>query len=181
MRIRLIVAAALAVAAFVAPAQAAGCSVAVAKAWVPFKGPAYRSEAYSNGATCAGAVVTIVVRAPGGKVLWVDAAPAAQLMPFVDVKTPQRMRAGLNDWLSQQHPFKSTGDLPEWKKGADAPAMLGEFPFYAEAGVDQESYAKIRAEKQAMFCYVQGMESMACVAIAKDGSATKVGVQTFPG
>ncbi len=181
MRIRLIVAAALAVAGFISPAQAAGCNVGVAKAWVPFKGAVYGSEAYSNGATCAGAVVTIVVRAPDGNVVWVDAAPAAQLMPFVDVKTPQRMQAGLNDWVSQQHPFKSTGDLPEWKKGADAPAMLGEFPFYAEPGVDQESYAQIRADRLAIFCYVQGMESMACVAIARDGSATKVGVQLFPG
>ena len=82
---------------------------------------------------------------------------------------------------AQSQTFKSTGDLPEWKKGAEAPSPLGEFPFYPDQGVDQETYAKIRAEKQAVFCYVQGMESMACVAIARDGTATKVGVQTFPG
>jgi len=31
-----------------------------------------------------------------------------------------------------------------------------------------------------VFCYVQGMESMACVAL-QNGEMTKVGVQTFPG
>jgi hypothetical protein len=102
-------------------------------------------------------------------------------MPFVDANTVPKMRAALRDWLEQTHPFKSTGDLPEWKQGADAPAMLGEFPFYPEENMNQSGYAKIRAEKQKIFCYVQGMESMACVAISKDGVATKVGVQSFPG
>lgn len=181
MRFGLIVAAALSAAVFVAPAQAGGCNLGVAKAWVPFKVQAFGSEAYSNGAFCAGAVVTIVVRAPDGKVLWVEAMPAEHLMTFVDAKTPPKMQAALVDWLTQQQTFKSTGDLPEWKKGADAPQPLGEFPFYPGEGVDQQGYSQIRAERQAIFCYVQGMESMACVAIARDGTATKVGVQSFPG
>jgi hypothetical protein len=164
----------------VAPASAAGCSLGAAKAWVPAKGQIYRSEAYSNGASCAGAVVTIVLRAPNGQVLWADARPANQLMTFGEAKTPKKMKAGLVEWLAQNEKFDSTADLPEWKKGADSP-MAGEFPFYPEADVHAETYMKIRAEKQAMFCYVQGMESLACIAIAKDGTATKVGVQSFPG
>jgi hypothetical protein len=151
------------------------CNFGVTKAW-RF---GYGSEAYSNG-PCAGAVVTIVVRAQNGKVVWTDAMPASQLMTFVDAKTPTQMKAALLDWLAQPHVFKSSGDLPVWNKGADAP-VAGEFPFYPEGGVDRDTYMQIRAEKQAMFCYVQGMESMACVAIAKDGAATKVGVQSFPG
>lgn len=181
MRIGLIVAAVVLAVSGAAPASAAGCNLAAAKAWVPLKGQSYRTEAYSNGATCAGAVVTIVVRAANGHVLWAEALTAEHLMTFADAKTVSKMNAALAETLSQPQTFKSTGDLPEWKKGAEAPVPLGEFPFYAEQGVDQETYAKIRAEKQAVFCYVQGMESMACVAIARDGTATKVGVQTFPG
>lgn len=147
---------------------------------MPLYGQVYGAEAYSNGATCADAVVTIVVRAQR-RILWADARPASQLMTFVDAKTPAQMNAALRDWLEQTHPFKSTGDLPAWKRGADAPNMLGEFPFYPEADVDQATYEQIRAEKQKIFCYVQGMESMACIAIAKDGAARKVGVQSFPG
>jgi hypothetical protein len=181
MRLHLMAAAALAALSFGAPAQAAGCNLGSAKAWVPFKGQAYRTEVYSNGATCAGAVVTIVIRAAKGDVLWAEAMTATHLMTFADAKTVSKMKVALAETLTQPQTFKTTGDLPEWKKGAEAPAPLGDFPFYPEAGVDQETYAKIRAEKQAVFCYVQGMESMACIAIAKDGAATKVGVQTFPG
>lgn len=179
MRFSLITAAVLS-AMSVAPVQAAGCNLGASKAWMPFKGQAYGSEAYANGSSCAAAVVTIVLRARGGQVLWVDAMPTAQLMTFAEAKTPKQMQAGLVDWLTQQHMFKSSADLPEWKKGAEGP-VAGEFPFYPEAGVDRETYTQIRGEKQAMFCYVQGMESMACVAIAKDGTATKVGVHLFPG
>ena len=181
MRFGLIVAAAMSTAAFVAPAHAGGCNLGAAKAWVPFKVQAFGSEAYSNGTFCAGAVVTIVVRAPDGKVLWTEAMQAAHLMTFVDAKTPQKMQAALVDWLTQQQTFKSTGDLPVWNKGAEAPQPLGEFPFYPAEGMEQQGYAQIRAQKQAIFCYVQGMESLACVAIARDGTATKVGVQSFPG
>ncbi len=181
MRIRLIVAAVVLAVSSVAPASAAGCNLGVAKAWVPLKGQSYRTEAYSNGATCAGAVVTVVVRAANGHVLWAEALMAEHLMTFADAKTVSKMNTALGETLAQSQTFKSTGDLPEWKKGAEAPSPLGEFPFYPDQGVDQETYAKIRAEKQAVFCYVQGMESMACVAIARDGTATKVGVQTFPG
>lgn len=181
LRFGLAAAMALAAAGFLAPAQAAGCSVGVTKAWAPEKNArAYVTEAYANGVSCANAVVTIVVRGAGGDLLWADAMASNQLMTFADVKTRARMKAGLIDWLTQQHTFKSSGDLPEWKKGADAPEA-GEFPFHPEPGVDRETYMQIRAEKQAMFCYVQGMESMSCIAIAKDGAVTKVGVQQFPG
>jgi hypothetical protein len=181
MRIGLIVAAVVLAVSGVAPASAAGCNLDAAKAWVPLKGQAYRTEVYSNGATCAGAVVTIVVRAANGHVLWAEALTAEHLMTFADAKTVSKMKAALADTLAQPQTFKTTGDLPAWKKGADSPEPLGEFPFYPDQGVDQETYVKIRAEKQAVFCYVQGMESMACVAVAKDGTATKLGAQSFPG
>jgi hypothetical protein len=98
MRFSLILAAVLSVVS-VASAQAAGRNLGASKAWVPFKGQVYSSEAYANGASCAAAVVTIVVRARSGQVLWVDAMPKAQLMTFVEARTPKRMQARLVDWL----------------------------------------------------------------------------------
>ena len=181
MRIGLIVAVAVVAAQSVTTASAAGCNLGAVARWVPFKGAAYQSEAYSNGATCAGAVVTIVIRARNGEVLWTDSTAAKHLLTFADAKTPKQMKAGLADWLSQSHTFKSSGDLPAWKKDEDAPATVGEFPFYPEEGMEQAGYSQIRAEKRALFCYVQGMESLACIAIDKNGAATKVGVQSFPG
>ena len=55
---------------------AAGCSASASAPWRPVAGRTYRTEAFSSGPNCALAVVTLVVRAPDGKILWVDAAPA---------------------------------------------------------------------------------------------------------
>ena len=164
------------------PAAAAGnCAQSASRPWAPVKTRAYRVEAFSNGPTCSLAVVTLVVRAPNGKVLWVDAAQTDQLMTFVEAKSRKQMARALTEWLFQSHGFKSTADLPEWKKGADAPAS-GEFPFYPEADIDRDAYEKIRGEMHPVFCYVQGMESMTCLGLSTmDGSLSKIGVQLFPG
>jgi hypothetical protein len=159
---------------------AGGCSVYAATPWKPAGGPVLKAEAFSNGPSCARAVVTLVVRASDGRVLWTDAAAGEHLMTFVGVKTRTQMTRALREWLTQRHIFKSTADLPAWKKGADAP-MSGEFPFYPELGIDRDAYEEIRAAGQPIFCYVHGMESMACVAPANDGQMMKIGVQTFPG
>jgi len=163
------------------PVQAAGgCSVAAAKPWTPLPGRAFRAEAFANGPACALAAVTLVIRAPDGKVLWADAAAAEHLMTFVEAKTRAQMTRALGEWLMQNHMFKSSAELPLWKTGADGPAS-GEFPFIPEPDYNQEAYEQARAAKLPMFCYVQGMESMACIVLSKDGQMTKIGVQTFPG
>jgi hypothetical protein len=167
--------------AVVLPARAASdCNLSASASWKADAGRTLRTESFSNGAACKHAVVTLVVREASGKALWVDAAPAEQLMTFVEARSRKQMKRALRDWLFQSHNFKSTAELPEWKKGAEGP-MNGEFPFYAEPDVDRETYERIRAEKQPVFCYVQGMESMACLGLSKDGALTKIGVQLFPG
>ena len=165
----------------VIPVQAAGgCSASASTAWKPFAGRTFRAEAFSNGPSCTYAVVTLVIRAPDGKALWADAAPAEHLMTFVEAKTRKQMSRALGEWLSQNHMFKTTAELPEWKTGEDAPKS-GEFQFIPDQNVDREYYEQARGAKLPVFCYVQGMESMACVALSKDGQMTKIGVQTFPG
>jgi len=166
----------------VAPAAAQGgaCVAAASAPWTPVRGRFFRTEAFSQGPSCTLAVVTLVIRASDGKALWVDAAPVAHLMTFVEVKTRAQMARALKDWISQTHMFRSTAELPAWPRGAEQPAS-GEFPFYPEAGTDRDSYEQIRASRQPLFCYVQGMESMACIALSNDGQMTKVGVQSFPG
>jgi hypothetical protein len=156
------------------------CSASATVAWAPVRGRFYPTEAFANGQACGTAVVTIVVRARDGKVLWADARPAAEVMTFVEAKTPSKMTAALAEWLTQHHTFKSTADLPVWKKGAEAPDA-GEFPFYPDAGLDRDAYEQLRAAKLPVFCYVQGMESMACLSLSADGQIDKIGLQLFPG
>jgi hypothetical protein len=159
---------------------AARCDMHASASWTPVPGKTFRSEAFSNGPTCAQAAVTIVVRAPDGSVLWVDAAPGEHIMTFAYVRSRQEMARALAEWLSQDATFKTTRKLPGWPEGAEGPES-GEFPFMPEAWVDREAYERMRAEGLPMFCYVQGMESLACIALTKDGRMEKIGVQAFPG
>lgn len=163
-----------------AAAAAPGCNATVTRTWSPVTGRAYRTEAYANGSNCAQAVVTIAVRGADGVAMWSDAAPAQRVMTFSSVKTRAQMVQALGEWLAQDNMFKTTADLPPWLEGEDAP-QSGEFPFYPEPGFDRETYEQVRAQKLSVFCYVQGMESLACLVVMRDGQMDKIGVQSFPG
>jgi hypothetical protein len=154
---------------------------ALARAKWAGSGQSFSAEASAQGPTCDNAVVTMVLRDPNGKPVWVESFVAAQVMPFAGVVERKAMTAALAEWIDQKSSTLPRSDkLPDWPEGAEAP-QAGEFPFYPDEGVDREFYMKLRGQKLPLFCYVQGMESMACVALDKDGGLTKVGVQTFPG
>ncbi len=174
---------AIAIVGAVSSTEAAAVSRCDARAnmlWTPTQGQVVVAEAISDGPTCALAVVTLVLRGPSGQPLWVDSRVAAQVMTFNEAKTAAAMNKALNDWVGQRGTLSRSDKLPDWPRGQQAP-KAGEFPFYPDADVDREAYLKLRGEKLPLFCYVQGMESMACVALGTDGQMTKVGVQTFPG
>ena len=47
------------------------------------------------------------------------------------------MQGALAQWIDQSNPaYRTTGDLPPWPAGADAPRN-GEFPFHPAKGVDR--------------------------------------------
>lgn len=180
----MMIAGALALAAACAPATqtaASGCAVSVSTPWRPLSGTEFTIEAGSMGADCAKAVATIVVRDVQGNALWAQAYSAEHVMVLASAQDPAAMRAALSEWIdpASNTMMQTTGGLPEWPASADGP-QSGEFPFYPDEGVDRESYNAIRAADTPMFCYVQGMESLACVAL-QDGGMQQVGVQLFPG
>jgi len=181
-----IVAAGMGVAALVAAAgapgvasAAGGCEARAGSVWAPARHRPHRAEAFSNGPNCEQAIVVIAVRGPDGSPQWIDAMKASDLMNFAEVKTVKAMQVALQEWIVQSGPFRSAADLPPWVPGAEHP-VNGEFPFYPEPGVDRDYYEKARALRAPVFCYVQGMESMSCVALI-EGGMVKLGVQSFPG
>lgn len=185
-RVSAIMAAGLCALVFIAAAgnpgvagAAGGCEVSAGSVWVPARQRPHRAEAFSHGPNCNKAIVVITVRGPDGTPQWIDAMKASDLMTFADVKTTKAMQAALKDWISQSAGLKSTADLPSWPPGAQQPSS-GEFPFYVEEGVDRDYYEKARNARAPLFCYVQGMESMACIAMI-EGGMVKLGVQSFPG
>jgi hypothetical protein len=164
------------------PASAAavpGCEASVGSVWTPAGQRPFRAEAVSHGPSCDKAIVVVTVRGPDGKPLWVDARLAQFVMLFADVTNVRAMKTALGDWIRQGGQLKTAASLPSWPPGAQQPAS-GEFPFLPDEAVDRDFYESARRAKLPLFCYVQGMESMACV-VLKDGGMTKLGVQLFPG
>jgi len=176
---RLFGAASLMLACGALPANA-DCDARARAVWAG-SGKGVIAEAMLQGPTCANAVATLVLRDSSGKPLWVDSRIGAQVMIFAGVGNRNAMVRALGDWIDQRRSQLARSDkLPNWPLGANAP-QAGEFPFLPDSDVDREAYMKLRAQKLPMFCYVQGMESIACVVHGSDGGVSKVGVQTFPG
>jgi hypothetical protein len=157
-----------------------GCQVSAIGTWHASPQATYQVEASSAGPDCAHAVATIAVRDASGKVLWVDASPSENLMTLAQAHDLPAMQRALAEWIdSNNHTIATSSALPDWPQSADAP-QNGEFPFYQEHDLNRDAYLALRTANVPVFCYVQGMESEACVAL-QDGAMTKIGVQTFPG
>ena len=188
MRLGLIVCAALAMGACSrigdtrpgSPEALHGCQASAAGPWRASESQTLQVEALSAGPDCAHAVATIAVRDASGKVLWADAAPSEDLMTLAEAHDLPAMQRSLAEWIgSNNRTIATSSALPDWPQGADAP-QNGEFPFYPEHDLDRDAYQALRTANVPVFCYVQGMESQACIAL-QDGAMSKVGVQTFPG
>lgn len=161
-------------------ALAPGCDARAQNAWVA-SDERYSVEATSAGPDCVRAVATIVVRDGSGVPLYAEAHLAQHVMVLAPATDADSMQSALREWADPANntTMTTTSALPDWPANAIAPAS-GEFPFYPEAHFDRESYTALRQADVPLLCYVQGMESMACLAL-RDGQLEKVGVQAFPG
>jgi hypothetical protein len=163
------------------PTAATDCNLRASAPWT-VAGAGYTAQAVSDGPSCEMAVLLLVVRDPSGKPIWTDSARADQLMIFQGVTDKSAMATTLAEWIDQEDSLMKRGEsLPAWDADQEQP-VSGEFPFYLEEGVDRELYEKYRRANGPLFCYVQGMESMACISLDPEtGEMTKVGAQSFPG
>lgn len=156
------------------------CPAAASTTWNATADVAFTINGAANGADCAQATATISIIGAQGEVAWQEAYPAAQVAALAGATSVEDMQRMLQEWITPAGASPdSTGDLPEWVAGQDYP-VNGEFPFYPEDGVSRSAYEALRARDAAMYCYVQGMESVACLAW-DNGELEKVGLQTFPG
>lgn len=137
-------------------------------------------EATAEGEDCASAQATLTIKDAAGAALFSETHVAANVMSLAQTGDAASMQTALADWINSSNNTMSTsGALPDWPAGAEAPES-GEFPFYPEEGVPRERYLAIRAADAPLYCFVQGGESQACLAL-QDGVLTKVGLQLFPG
>jgi hypothetical protein len=160
--------------------SAGNCNATAHQPWRPLSGAEFTVEAVAHGPDCEHAVATLVIRNAQNDVLWAEAAATEDIATLAGARTPAAMESALADWInSSNHTMATSSALPDWPADATGP-VSGEFPFYPESAYDRDAYMRLRQSNAPLFCYVQGMESMACLALT-DGGLDKVGVQSFPG
>lgn len=160
-------------------AEATGCAAQVTAPWQATAQIEMTVEASTAGPDCATAVATITVRDANG-VAFTQAHPAAEVMTLAQATDAASMQTALSEWIvSTSHTFATSAALPNWPADATTPSN-GEFPFYVNETLNRDSYLALRARDVPIFCYVQGMESLNCLAL-ENGVMTQVGIQSFPG
>ena len=167
-------------------AQAA-CDVAQRETWQKSGALKLQVEAHAFGPHCRNPIVALAVFNAGGDAIWSTSRIAQHVALLGDEHTNQGrdMKNALGEWLKNAFDTSpdTTADLPAWLKGADQPARPEgeEFGFFAGQDVDQTTYAAWRKDKLPIFCFVSGMESMACIIADKSGDIHEIGGFTFPG
>ncbi len=148
---------------------------------------AYLLEASATGDVCAGGDIQISLRTRRGAELWRFQTSADVMFLSQDVRNRADMAEALTEWVAPpQVGMTRTIDLPKWRSGRSGPGTgREEFPFYPAEGMTRTRYEKLRARKLAMFCVVQGLESLVCIALDENPSGppsvVTLGFQSFPG
>jgi len=126
-------------------------------------------------------VALLVIRDAAGEPLMAAAYPASNLFGFQEADSLGALQTALRDWIALDgSPMRTSADLPSWAMGAEQPES-GEFPFYpAEGYAERAAFEELRGQAVPIYCYPQGMESLACLAL-REGQLESVGLQTFPG
>ncbi|MBC7769086.1 MAG: hypothetical protein H7124_09895 [Phycisphaerales bacterium] len=152
-------------------AQQAACSAETSRDWSAVGSQYYVIEAEARGDTCAGAVATIRIRAREGAVLFTRDYPIAQVPLAFNPNSDQTgLRTDLDAWTQNTAEPPTADTLPAWPSGASRPPGF-------DPAVGRNAYEAARGAQGPVFCYPDGGESNACVALAGD-AATFLGSLT---
>ncbi len=158
----------------------AGCDTQATTEWRGANNRTYRATASTSGANCTQSVVLLVVRDGSGDVVWTDALVVAHVMGLNEPRTRIEMTRALAEWVGLPvQRLRTTADLAPWAQ-TSGQAGESEFPFRPEDWIDEAAFERLAGEASPMFCYIQGMESIACL-VEFDDRLEKIGVQSFPG
>lgn len=154
-------------------AQAAGCFAEFSRDWSAVGSQYYVIEAEASGATCREAVATMRITSREGASLFEQAYPTVQVpLAFNPNGDQTGLRNELEEWTANTADPATADTLPAWPAGAARP------PHFTPAqGVTRGTYEGARGAQGPLFCFPDGGESNACVAMAGD-RATLLGSLT---
>lgn len=145
-------------------AQPAGCFGEASRDWSAVGSQYYVIEAEASGVSCREAVAEIRITSQTGAVLFERSYPTAQVpLAFNPNGDQTGLREELDSWTQNTAETPTADWLPAWPSGAQRPPG-----FQPAEGVTRAVYESARGNQGPLFCYPDGGESNACVAMAGD-------------
>lgn len=148
-----------------------GCDANASRDWSAVGSQYYVIEAEAHGATCAEAVATIRIETTEGQTIFTHDYPTRDVPLAFNPNSDQTgLRAEIDGWTQNVSETGAASSLPAWPAGAQKPPGF-------QPVVARNVYESARGNQSAMFCYPDGGESNACVAVSGT-SATLLGSLT---
>lgn len=156
----------------VPPAVArAGCFAEFSRDWSAVGSQYYVIEAEAEGPTCPEATATMRITSRDGAVLFEHTYPTAQVsLAFNPNSNQTALREELEGWSVNTAEPATADTLPAWPSGAQRPPGF-------QPEVTRAQYEAARGAQGPLFCYPDGGESNACIALNGD-RATLLGSLT---
>lgn len=149
----------------------AGCFAEFSRDWSAVGSQYYVIEAEAEGAHCRDATATIRITSRDGVELFERSYPTAQVpLAFNPNSNQTALRAELERWTANTAEPATADTLPAWPARATRPPGF-------QPEVTRGVYEAARGAQGPVFCYPDGGESNACVALAGD-RATLLGSLT---
>lgn len=149
----------------------AGCDADASRDWSAVGSQYYVIEAEAHGDTCAEAVATIRIESTEGQTLFTRDYPTREVsLAFAPMSDETGLRDEIEAWTQNVSETGSAAELPAWPAGAERPPNF-------QPAVTRNVYEQARGNQSALFCYPDGGESNACVAVAGT-TATLLGSRT---
>lgn len=141
-----------------APARV-GCFAEYSRDWSAVGSQYYVIEAEAEGPTCAEATATIRITSRDGATLYEHAYRTAEVpLAFNPNSNQTALREELEGWTQNTAEPPTANILPAWPAGAVRPPHF-------QAAVGRSQYEAARGAQGPLFCYPDGAESNACVAM----------------
>lgn len=148
-----------------------GCTAQFSRDWSAVGSQYYVIEAEADGRTCSEATATIRIKSRNGDVLYTRDYPVADVpLAFSPNSDQTTLRAEIEAWTLNTAETPTADWMPAWPAGAARPP-------YVQPAVNRSRYESARGAQGPLFCYPDGGESNACVAMAGD-NATLLGSLT---
>ncbi len=154
-----------------APPVSGGCDMQASRDWSAVGSQYYVIEAETRGETCREAVATLRIETTEGQTIFTREYPTAQIpLAFNPNSDPTGVRNELEAWIVNTSETQRASELPAWPARAERP------PGFQPAAT-RGQYEAARGAQGPLFCYPDGGESNACVALA-GANATLLGSLT---